>query len=131
VPGLTTALLGIFAGVALVVTLAGLAGLVGTSVSQRTREFGLRMALGATRGSVLRLVLRQGIVLVIAGVALGIGGAYAFSQLIGRFLFETRPTDPMAYAIVACVFAAAALAAAFAPARRATRIDPLVALRSE
>ena len=75
------------------ITLAGIAGLIGTSVSQRTREFGLRMALGASRGSVLKLVLSQGVVLVLIGLALGIGGAYAFSQLITGFLFETTATD--------------------------------------
>ncbi len=131
VPGLTAVLLSLFAGVALVVTLAGIAGLVGTSVSQRTREFGLRMALGATRRSVLNLVLRQGVVLVVIGAVIGAGGAYGFSRLLSRFLFETRPTDPAAYAAVAAVFVVAALAAAFGPARRATTIDPLTALRSE
>ena len=93
VPGLTAALLSIFAAIALVMTLAGLAGLIGTSVSQRTREFGLRMALGASRGSVLKLVLSQGVVLVVIGLALGIVGAYAFSQLITGFLFETTATN--------------------------------------
>ena len=93
VPGLTAALLSIFAAIALVMTVAGLAGLIGTSVSQRTREFGLRMALGASRGSVLKLVLSQGVVLVVIGLALGIVGAYAFSQLITGFLFETTATN--------------------------------------
>ena len=95
VPGLTAALLSIFAAIALVMTVAGLAGLIGTSVSQRTREFGLRMALGASRGSVLKLVLSQGVVLVVIGLALGIVGAYAFSQLITGFLFETTATNVM------------------------------------
>ncbi|HUF47251.1 MAG TPA: ABC transporter permease [Vicinamibacterales bacterium] len=131
VPGVTAALLSIFAGVALFVTLAGIAGLIGTAVSQRTREFGLRMALGASRGSVLQLVLGQGVVLVAIGVVLGIGGAIAFSRLINRFLFETTPTDPLAYAIVAVVFVGAAIVAAVGPARRATTIDPLTALRAE
>ena len=92
-PAVTTALLAIFAGVALLVTLAGLAGLVGTSVSQRTREFGLRMALGASRFSVLRLVLGQGLMLTVIGLVLGLGGAYVFSQLVTQFLFETTRTD--------------------------------------
>jgi len=131
VPGLTAVLLSLFAGVALVVTLAGIAGLVGTSVSQRTREFGLRMALGATRRSVLSLVLRQGVVLVLIGAAMGAAGAWAFSRLLSRFLFETKPTDPAAYAAVAAVFVVAALLATVGPARRATTIDPLTALRSE
>jgi putative ABC transport system permease protein len=130
-PGLTAALLSIFAAIALVVTLTGLAGVIGTSVSQRTREFGLRMALGASRGSVLNLVTRQGIVLVMLGLAAGAGGAYLFSHLIAKYLFATTVTDPAAYVIVAGIFLLSALAATFAPARRATTIDPLTALRTE
>jgi predicted permease len=130
-PGLTTALLSIFAAVALCITLAGIAGLIGTSVSQRTREFGLRMALGASRGSVLRLVLGQGLILVVVGVVLGVAGAYWFSGLIRDALFQTTPHDLGAYLAVAAVFVLAALLATFAPARRATAIDPLKALRAE
>jgi putative ABC transport system permease protein len=130
-PELTAALLTMFAGVALVITVAGLAGIIATSVSQRTREFGLRMALGATRGSVLQLVLRQGVLLVALGLAIGVGGAWAFSQLIRRYLFATQTTDVAAYAAVAGVFLVAALVAAIGPARRATSIDPLIALKAE
>ena len=130
-PAVTTALLAIFAVVALAVTLAGLAGLVGTSVSQRTREFGLRMALGASRFSVLRLVLGQGLTLTAIGLVLGLGGAYVFSQLVTQFLFETTRTDILVYVVTALVFIAATLAASAGPARRATGIDPLKALRTE
>jgi predicted permease len=130
-PGVTTALLAIFALAALAITLTGLAGLIGTSVSQRTREFGLRMALGASRTSVLRLVLGQGALLVAAGVLIGAAGAYWFSQLIARFLFGTPPVEPLAYAAVALIFLGAAVLATFGPARRATTIDPLTALRNE
>jgi len=130
-PAVTTALLTIFAGVALLVTLAGLAGLVGTSVSQRTREFGLRMALGASRSSVLRLVLGQGLMLTVTGLVLGFGGAYFFTQLVTQFLFETTRTDVPVYVVAALVFVAATLVASAGPARRATGIDPLKALRSE
>jgi predicted permease len=130
-PALTTTLLAIFAGVALAITLAGIAGLIGTSVSQRTREFGLRMALGASRGSVLRHVLGQGAMLVAIGVGLGIVGAYWFSYLIADSLYRTTPYDAGAYAAVAALFLVAAVVATFAPARRATTIDPLKALRSE
>jgi predicted permease len=130
-PALTAALLSTFAGVALFVTLAGIAGVIGTSVSQRTREFGLRMALGASRISVMRLVLGQGTALVAGGVALGVGGAYAFSRLIRSYLFATRATDPVVYAIVGAIFLAAALLSIAGPARRATTIDPLTALRAE
>jgi len=128
-PGVTTALLAMFAAVALAITLTGLAGLVGTSVSQRTREFGLRIALGSTRGAVLRMVLRQGTVLVLAGIALGAAGALWFARLISRYLFATPPTDPVAYALVALVLVAAALGATFGPALRATAVDPLVTLK--
>jgi predicted lysophospholipase L1 biosynthesis ABC-type transport system permease subunit len=130
-PAVTTALLAIFAGVAVLVTLAGLAGLVGTSVSQRTREFGLRMALGASRMSVLRLVLGQGLTLVVIGLALGLGGAYFFSQLVTQFLFETTRTDAIVYVAAALGFLMATLLASAGPARRATGVDPLKALRSE
>ena len=130
-PGLTAALLTVFASVALFVTLTGIAGVVGTSVSQRTRELGVRMALGASRLSVLRLVLGQGAGLVAAGVVIGLAGAYWFSQLLDSFLFATTATDPRVYAAVAVVFLGAAVAATLAPARRATTIDPLIALKAE
>jgi putative ABC transport system permease protein len=131
VPGLTAALLSIFAGVALLVTLAGITGVIATSVSQRTREFGLRMALGGTRGSVLALVLRQGVVLVVAGVLLGVAGAIGFTRMLESYLFATTPTEPAAYLAVAALFFVTALLAAIGPARRATSINPLTALRSE
>ena len=131
VPGVTAALLSIFAGVALFVTLAGITGVIATSVSQRTREFGLRMALGGTRGSVLTLVMRQGILLVIVGLILGAVGAVAFTRLLETYLFGTTPTEPAAFVTVALVFFITALLAALGPARRATTIDPLIALRAE
>jgi len=130
-PQLTAALLSLFAGVALAITLAGLAGVVGTSVSQRTREFGVRMALGASRFSVLRLVIRQAGGLVAAGIGIGVVGAFAFSQLITRFLFATTPTDVAAYGAVALMFVAGTLLATFGPARRATTIDPIITLKAE
>ncbi|HYN10243.1 MAG TPA: ABC transporter permease [Vicinamibacterales bacterium] len=131
VPGLTAALLSIFAGVALLVTLAGITGVIATSVSQRTREFGLRMALGGTRASVLTLVMRQGLVLVISGLLLGAAGAVAFTRLLETYLFATTPTEPVAFVAVAVLFFVTALVAALGPARRATTINPLSALRSE
>jgi predicted permease len=130
-PGLTAALLTIFAVVALVITLAGIAGVIGTTVSQRTREFGLRMALGATRASVVKLVLGQGLVMAAIGIAIGLGGALAVSHRIAPSLFQTRPTDPLAFGGVAALFVVAVLIASFGPARRATSIDPLTSLRSE
>jgi putative ABC transport system permease protein len=130
-PRLTAALLTIFAAVALIVTLAGIAGVLGTSVTQRTREIGVRMALGASRGSVLRLVLGQGLALVLLGLVLGVAGALAFSRVLARYLFATAPTDLVAYCAVAAVFVLAALVAAFGPARRATGVQPLVAFKAE
>jgi putative ABC transport system permease protein len=130
-PRLTAALLGIFAGIALLVTLSGNAGVIGTSVSQRTREFGVRMALGASRSSVLRLVMGEGIVLVLIGLGLGLAGAWAFSRLLARFLYETRPTDLTAYAAVGVALFVAALAASLVPARRATTVQPIVAFKTE
>ena len=130
-PRLTTALLGVFAGVALAITLVGIAGLIGTSVSQRTREFGLRMALGASPRSVLAMVLRQGVVLVLAGLVLGLVGAVSLSGVLAAYLYNTPPTDLSAYLAVAAVFLAAGTVACLGPARRATTIDPLKSLRSE
>jgi len=130
-PRLTAALLLVFAAVALAITLAGLAGVIGTTVSQRTREFGLRMALGASRAAVLHLVLRQGLTLVALGLVAGVVGAFAIGRLLAGFLFETPTTDPAALVGVALVFLCATGLAAAGPARRATTIDPLRALKTE
>jgi putative ABC transport system permease protein len=130
-PRVTALLMAAFAAVALLVTLAGIAGVIGTAVTQRTRELALRMALGASRGSVLRLVLGQGAVMVGVGLVLGVGGALAFSRLLDRYLFATPPTDPPSYLAVAVVFVVAGLLATFAPARRATAVAPQVAFRVE
>jgi putative ABC transport system permease protein len=130
-PGVTAALLAMFAGVAWLVSLAGIAGLVGTSVSRRTREFGLRMALGASRQSVLRVVVAEGLGLTVIGIAFGVVGGYVFSRIITRLLYATNPSDLITHAAVALVFLIAALAASLGPARRATTIDPMIALRSE
>jgi putative ABC transport system permease protein len=130
-PRLTAVLLAIFAGVALVVTLAGVGAVIATSVSQRTREFGLRMALGASRGSVLKAVVMQGAVLVGLGLACGLVGAYLFSQTLSRLLFQTTTPDPLAYVAAIALFALCGLVACLGPARRATRIDPMIAMRAE
>jgi putative ABC transport system permease protein len=130
-PRLTAVLLSVFAAVALLVTLSGIAGVIGTSVTQRTRELAVRMALGASRGSVLRLVLGQGVLLVGAGLALGAGGAVAFGKLLSRYLYATAPTDLGAYAAVTVALLVAALLAVLAPARRATAVEPLAAFKAE
>jgi ABC-type antimicrobial peptide transport system permease subunit len=126
---LTTALLSIFAGIAMVITLVGLAGVIGTSVSQRTREFGLRLALGASPRNVLGMVIRQGAWLVGIGLATGVAGALAFSEVLTAYLYNTPPTDPLAYVAVVMTFLIAGGFACLGPARRATTIDPLTSLK--
>jgi putative ABC transport system permease protein len=127
----TMLLLGIFSVVALVLAAVGIYGLIAYSVTQRTQELGIRIALGAQRREVFRLVLGQGARLTLLGVALGILVALAFSRLLASMLFDVSATDPLTYAGVAGLLAVVALFACFIPARRATRVDPMVALRYE
>ena len=122
-------LLGIFAFVALVITAAGIGGVLALSVSQRTVEIGVRMAMGAERGAVMRMILGQGLGLVLAGLALGLAGTTLLSRLIERLLFGVPPTDPLTYAAVAVLLLAVAAVACLLPARRAASVDPLLALR--
>ena len=128
-PRLTAALIGVFALIALVVTATGLAGVIAYSVNQRSQEFGLRLALGASRGSVLQMVLTQGLRLVLIGLVLGGVAAGLLSEAIRALLFDTTPTDVVTYAGVAAVLAIVALVACFMPARRASSVDPLVVLK--
>jgi ABC-type antimicrobial peptide transport system permease subunit len=130
-PRLTTVLLSLFAVLALVITAAGLSGLIAYSVSQRTQEIGIRMALGADRGRITAMILREGMTSVAAGLALGIVGALALSRLVSGLLFGVGPTDIYCYAGSALVLIAAAAAACFLPARRATAVSPLTALRAQ
>ncbi len=130
-PRLTTVLLGLFAALALAISAAGLAGVIAYAVSQRTQEIGIRMALGAEPGRVLAMLLGQGMGSVAIGLGLGLLGALGLSRLISGLLFGVEPTDPLCFAGSAAVLLVVALAACFLPARRATVIDPMLALRAE
>jgi predicted permease len=124
-------LVGGFGALALLLTAIGLYGAVAYSAAQRTREFGIRIALGAQRPDVLRQVLREGVVLAITGLAIGVVGAVAVTRVLRSQLFGVTPTDPLSFAMVSIMLLTVALLASYLPARRATRVDPIVALRSE
>jgi putative ABC transport system permease protein len=127
----TTVVLGIFAGVSLLLAMLGIYGVLSYSVAQRTREMGLRMALGATPGAVCMLVLRSGFALVSIGVGLGMIGAAAATRSLANLLFGITSLDPLTYGGVAAAFLATSFIACYSPASRATKVDPMVALRDE
>lgn len=126
---LTMLLLGAFAGVALLLATVGIYGSIAYSVAQRTQEVGIRRALGAQQGDILRLILKQGLRLALAGVAAGVGGAFALTRVIRSMLFHVGATDPATFAGIAVLFVTVALVASYLPARRAARVDPMAALR--
>lgn len=128
---LAVVLLGVFAGLALVLASIGIYGVMSYTVAQRTREMGVRVALGASRERVLRLVLQQGMVMALVGVAIGLAGAVGLTRLLASQLYDVTPTDPPTFTIVAVLLAGVAVAATLGPALRATRVDPVVALREE
>jgi putative ABC transport system permease protein len=125
------ALLALFAGLALLLSSVGLYGVLSWSVGERTHEIGIRMALGARRREVLEMVVREGAGLILAGVGAGLFLAWALTRMIARLLFTVSPTDPLTFAAVPLVLALVALLATWLPAHRATRVDPVVALKGE
>jgi len=128
---LTMLLLSIFAGLALVLAAVGIYGVIGYSVSQRTQEIGIRMALGAPRANVLRMVVGQAMGLAVIGVGVGAVGAWLLTRLMQKLLFGVTPSDPLTFAAVSALLALVAALAAAVPGLRATRVDPVIALRSE
>jgi macrolide transport system ATP-binding/permease protein len=124
-------LMGTFAALALLLSAVGLYGVVAYSVSRRTREIGIRMALGAQRSEVLRMVIREGMLLAGVGVAIGVGAALGLTRLIASLLYGVEPWDPVVFVSVAVVLSLIALVAAYIPARRAMRVDPVTALKYE
>ena len=130
-PRFTTSLLGGLSLTALILAIVGIYGAIAYSVAERTQEMGIRMALGARRADILRLVLRQGLMLAAIGIAIGLGAALALTRLLGSLLYRVSVTDPLTFCAGAALFTAVALLASYIPARRATRVDPVIALRGE
>ena len=124
-------LLGIFSAIALMLAMAGIYGVMAYFVTQRTREIGVRIALGAQWRDVLKLIFRSGMLLVTVGLTIGLAGALVLTRLMTTLLFEVSPTDPITFAAVALGVILAALLACYIPTRRATKVGPLVALRYE
>jgi putative ABC transport system permease protein len=128
---LNVVLLATFALIALVLAAAGIYGVMAYSVAQRTQEIGLRMALGAQLQDVLKMVLRSGLSLALLGIVIGLAGAFALTRLMTKLLFGVTPTDAVTFVSVAAILFVVALLASWIPARRATKVDPIVALRCE
>ena len=126
-----TSLFGVLAGVALFLAAIGLYGVMAYSVRQRTSEIGIRIALGAQPTNVLRLIVRQGMILAFVGIVIGVVGAFALTRFLSSLLYGIAPTDPTTYIVVSFVLLAVSFLACYIPARRATRVNPVVALRYE
>jgi putative ABC transport system permease protein len=127
----TMLMLGIFAAAALVLAAVGIYGVIAYSVTERTQEIGIRMALGAPRSHVLRMVVGQAMLLALIGIVIGAGLALAMTRLMEGLLFEVTPADPLTFVTVSAALAGVAALASYVPGRRATRVDPVIALRAE